>query len=252
MKNTGPFSHLLFRIFTSLAVLGFSSFIHAALEFEKTTVERNAKPEDTELLYQFKFKVTGDAPVIIKEFRALCDCLQIDADRKIYQTGETGIVTVKLQIGTFEGTLVKSFNVITDNAKDQRTLLRCVANLPKVFEISALVTSWNVEASPDSKTVSLKILAGDPMGLKAAKVTGNNVAAILKEIEPGRSYEIKLTPNSTAKKEIGLVSIETTSSIKKYARCLIYFNILPDRTASKKEIKSSPPEKTAIPIRKRS
>ncbi len=232
MKSTFPLSRIFFQVFTLLAVLGFPSLTNAALEFEKTTVERNAKPEDTELLYQFKFKVTGDAPVTIKEFRALCDCLKIDSDRQTYKEGETGVVTVKLQIGTFEGTLVKSFNVITDDAKDQRTLLRCVANLPKVFEISALVTSWNVGESPSSKTVNLKILVGASMGLTAVKATGNNVVATLKEIEPDRSYQISLTPNSTAKSEIGLVNIETTSPIKKYARCLIYFNILPDRTGS--------------------
>jgi hypothetical protein len=218
------------HLILALVCLTASPWAAAALQFEQTTIEKDAKPTDEHLEYRFKFKVTGPREVTIKEIRALCDCLTLRADKSTYRAGESGVIHVKLQLGALEGEVAKSFNVITDDPAGGRLLMRCVARIPSLVEVSEIVTRWHIGEPPRAKTVTVQITGEEPLFISSVKATGTNVTPSFKEILPGKRYEITLSPKHTAKREAGMVKIETSSAIKKYAQRFLYFQIIPDRT----------------------
>lgn len=210
------------------AVAG-SMSAHAGLVFQSAAVEKDAAAQDAQLVYQFPFEVSGQRAITIKEIKALCDCLSITTDRKQYRPGDRGVVTATLQLGSLEGTIAKNFNLVTDDPKQGRLLLRCVANIPPVYAMNAQSVRWRAGTMPEPATVSLRVLAKEPIRVLKVTSTRENVSASFREVKAGREYEIILKPDSTERVETGLVSIETDCPIKKYSRKLLYFHILPGR-----------------------
>ena len=205
------------------------SFVHhaeAGITFSESTLTKAVAPADTVAVYEFQFKNTGQRAARIKEVRALCDCLKITWDRRTYQPGENGVLTAALQLGSYEGTIAKAFNVISDDPADERCLLRCVAEIPQIFNFSSLTARWTVGESLAPRIVTVKITGETPVRIIAAKTTSRNVIVTMEEVEPGRSYRIVITPAATDMKEFGMVILDTNSKIPKYSQRFLYFNIL--------------------------
>lgn len=199
----------------------------AGLEFEKPTQQGVVKIEDSQIGTKFAFKVTGDKPVKIVDIRTFCSCVVAKTvdDRMEFKPGDTGEIEAVFEVGGFEGELKKEVLVTTDDPAVQPSRLVLEVKIPGLFEITPAQLVWMVGEKPEAKSVKIKVLGDQPVVMKAAVSSRESMAASIREITPGKEYELIVTPASTEKKVLGLVRVETDSKYPRYQKRLVFFNI---------------------------
>ncbi len=199
-----------------------------ALVFDKKVAEIDAAPEDEELLVKFPFKNSGDKVVAVKKVDFACSCLSAETDKGSYAPGEEGVVEAIFKLGSFTGVQRKSITVTSraeGEAEDRREGLVVQVSIPDVITIEPQLMQWAVGSEPEPQTFTLKVPHPDPINIKGVVCSREGFEVELVEKRPGREYEIRLTPGSTAKAMLGVLKIETDCSIAKHRRKLAFFSV---------------------------
>lgn len=215
---------LLLLLSVAVAPLG-----RGGLVFESEVVTETAAPSEETHNSKFAFKNAGPEPVAITEVQTSCGCLGASADKMIYQPGESGTISATIKLGSFEGEILKSIWVLSDDAQAPKRQLQMKITIPRLMELSPEVTSWSVGEEAKPKTLTIKVLRDEPIEVTAVSSTRDNVSVELREIEKGRTYEVILTPKSTEAPTLGAVKIETTCELSRYKNRLAFFNIVRSR-----------------------
>ncbi len=197
-----------------------------ALVFESTTVRVPCAPTEDSAELFFRFTNKGDKPVRVVDVEVTCGCLEAGMDKAEYKPGESGQVKAIMKVGVVEGEMSKPIKLMTNDPAAPVITLEAVVDVPVLFQFEPTVTTWKLGEDPSPKIVRAKILWKDPIQILKATSTRENVTPTVREVTPGREYEIVLTPKSTEKPELGLISVETTSPFPKYTRRQIYFNVV--------------------------
>jgi hypothetical protein len=208
---------------TFFGSLGTSAF--AGLEFEETHIKIEADPAQDKIPVTFKFKVTGENAVTVKEIQTTCGCIKAETDKASYEPGESGQVDSLFTVGSFEGEHIKSMYVINSDAATGKIPLRITINVPKLFEIEPEVQKWKVNEEPLPKKINFKVLHKDPVEILSLTLSRKSFTAMFKEIVKGREYEITLTPSSTNKPILGALSVHTNCAIERHKRKLVIFSV---------------------------
>jgi Protein of unknown function (DUF1573) len=98
----------LFTIVLSFLALSLSAQNKAVISFEKTEIDYGTIPQNSETLRSFKFKNTGDQPLIIKNAVPTCGCTAPTWTTTPVMPNENGVVEVKydaLRVGPFSKTV---------------------------------------------------------------------------------------------------------------------------------------------------
>ncbi len=200
---------------------------HAGLEFDQPVQSAEVKITDAEIGTKFAFKVTGDKPVKITDIRTFCSCLraQTTDGKMVFQPGESGVIDAAFEVGGFEGEVKKEVIVTTDDAQKPETRLVLEVKIPAVFELVPVQLVWLVGEAPKGKTVRVKVLGEESVKITAAVSSRESMKTALREITPGKEYEVTVTPDSTDLKALGLVRLETDSKYPRYQKRLVFFNI---------------------------
>ena len=245
----------------------------ADLKFDSKRISYEAKPDEEQFEAVFEFKNTGKHPIDIKKVDSNCGCLSAKTDKERYAKGESGKVTAIFKIGSAEGVQTKSVSLMyaedlpvvkpkvvqpaeTPNTSDplafretpppppepvkpivaptQTDRLTVELTIPSLVQITPKITKWDVGSPPETKTVEVVVDHDEPIKILGVRCSRSNVSVETKEVEPGKRYELALTPESTDKIQLGMLTIETDSSIKKHRKKLAFFSIqrpLPETAA---------------------
>lgn len=214
------------KFLLALALLALPLMVHGGIEFESTSLKVDAPAGADDAVFVFKFKVTGDKSVQIKDMKVSCGCLEATTAHSEYGPGSTGEIKITLTIGSVEGEMQKPTTVFTNDPENPSIQLDAIVNVKKIFEFTPMTTSWEVGDEAKPKTVRIKILGPDPIKIVKYSSTRENVEAEMKEVTVGREYELTLTPKSTAQPELGLISMETDCKIAKFSKRQVFFTIV--------------------------
>jgi len=217
--------------------------VTAGLVFEREVASETAAPSQETHSSSFAFKNAGQKAVTISEIQTTCGCLGASADKTTYQPGESGVVSATIKLGTFEGEVIKSIYVLSDDAENPKRMLQMKIAIPRLMEISPEVTTWSVGDEPKPKKLTIKVLRDDPIVVTAVSSTRENFTAELRELEPGRSYEVIITPKTTAEPTLGAVRIETDCELARYQSRLAFFNVVRQRRPAAAAVPAVPPAK---------
>lgn len=201
----------------------------SALVFDSEVATETAAPTEETHQSKFVFKNDGPGVVTISEVQTTCGCLGATADKMSYQPGESGVISATIKLGTFEGEIVKSIYVLSDDPQNPKRMLQMKITIPRLMEVSPEVTTWAVGEAPTAKTVTIKVLRDEPIELTAVSSTRDNFLIEMKEVEKGRSYEVVMTPKSTAEPTLGAVKLETNCELTRYKNRLIFVNVVRSR-----------------------
>jgi hypothetical protein len=199
--------------------------IQAGIEFTKTALEQTVAVDADSAEYVFPFKITGDKPVQISNLEVSCGCLEASVQKTQYEAGESGEVKIIFKVGAIEGKSMKPITVTTNDPKAPSIQLDCTIEVPKIYEFTPQVTSWEIGEEAKPKIITMKVLTKDPVHVLKYASTQPNMIAEMTVVKPGREYTIKLTPRSTAKPELGLITLETDCKIAKYTKRQVFFTI---------------------------
>lgn len=93
------------------------------ITFEKTTHDfKKIKEQDGLATVIFKFKNTGDAPLVINRVHASCGCTTPVWTKEPVMPGKTGTVTVSYNAANRPGPFIKTISVF-NNASPKATVL---------------------------------------------------------------------------------------------------------------------------------
>ena len=199
----------------------------AGLEFEKPVYEYTSKHNETEFPAEFKFKVTGDKAVTIKDLPTYCHCLKAapKGDKFVYRPGETGVIEAKFLLGTFEGEQTKQVDVITDDPAQPEIQLAVKVTIPPLYKMEPESLEWAIGEEAKSKTIKVTILDEKEIAITGLETSRENMAATFKEVKKGKEYEITLTPKSTADPMLGVLRVETNAPYARFQKRLLFFGI---------------------------
>ncbi len=208
------------RAFASPSLVGWvvslgllvSSSVHAqspmpakqeGLRWERTSGEVQLAPMATQAAVPFAFQNKTTRPVTILSLSTSCHCLHAVADKKFYQPGERGVVTVTFaplpnQAQATTGEVL----VETDAPGSSKAVLTVKASIQAVsagqLEPSSL--TWAAGEPLQPKTIKLRVPEGMP--IRNVSVSSTDLKAFTAQVEPlvgGREYRITATPAVGAK-----------------------------------------------------
>ncbi|MBI1836041.1 MAG: DUF1573 domain-containing protein [Flavobacteriia bacterium] len=88
----------------------------APITFSKETIERNEIPYDSQELFVFEFKNTGDTPVLIQNVQTSCGCTTASKPVEPIQPGQKSQISVHYdtkRVGAFTKSITVTTNVST-------------------------------------------------------------------------------------------------------------------------------------------
>ncbi len=228
--------------------LGFTS-AHAELSFKDKRFAYAAKATEETVTATFEFKNTGKLPIAIQKVDSNCGCLRAEADKDRYAKGESGTITAEFKIGSAEGKQTKQVWVVygeekpvvqakvigetaTPNKAPQDKVVSTTTErltveltVPTLVSIEPKITKWVIGSKPEPKEIRVVMDHDKPVHIKDVRSSRENVTVETKEIEAGKEYVLVLTPKSTEKVQLGMLTIQTDCEIAKHQKKLGFFSI---------------------------
>ena len=190
-------------ILTSILSLSFVfCFAQGVLTFEKTTHEfGDVKETGGPISYDFKFKNTGDQPIIVSNVQASCGCTTPDWTKTPVGPGQTGFIKAQYNPLGRPGQFNKSLT-ITSNASEGTAVIFIKGNVVP----DAATTSAPVDGSAPAVTPSTPgtRVTPDPDSLASprSKISAKPNNSIKKDVAPkGKTSAKKPTSKSQATKK---------------------------------------------------
>ena len=143
MKNT--FLRLLFGCFASL--FSVAAQAQGTTSFEKDLHDFGNVVEGTMATYEFKFRNTGAAPVVIANVQASCGCTTPDWTKTPVLPGKTGIVKAMYSSAGRPGVFTKTITV-TSNATEGSKVLTIKGTVLTKDEMRPKLTAAELARSP--------------------------------------------------------------------------------------------------------
>ncbi len=222
----------------------------AQLVFEKEKVFLKPTAAEEKVTATFAFTHKGARPILIKGVDANCGCLSAVADQPRYENGDRGKLTVVFEVGDREGK--QSHQVWIDYIEElapgekkfdpeargpsgedpndfiapARKNLAVEIDIPVVVEIEPKMTSWKVGSAPELRKVTVTMNHLTPIHLRGVTSSRPDVKVETKTIKEGEKYVITLTPQSTEKKQLGMLTLETDCRLERHRKKLAFFRFI--------------------------
>jgi hypothetical protein len=139
MKNIAS---LLFAVLLALGARA-----QGVITFEKELHDFGSVPEGTMATHEFKFKNTGNQPVVIANVQASCGCTTPDWTKTPVLPGKSGIVKAVYSSAGRPGVFNKTVTV-TSNASSPSTVLTIKGDVVNKEQMKAILTPVQLAQSP--------------------------------------------------------------------------------------------------------
>ncbi|MFD2720067.1 DUF1573 domain-containing protein [Hymenobacter monticola] len=136
------------RLFT-LCLLAFAISAHAqgVMKFETDNHDFGNVPEGTMATYEFKFKNTGNQPVVIANVQASCGCTTPDWTKTPVLPGKMGVIKAMYSSAGRPGVFNKTVTV-TSNAAEPSKVLTIKGSVLTKEQLKPTLTPAQLAASP--------------------------------------------------------------------------------------------------------
>jgi hypothetical protein len=172
------------------------------ITFESTELDFGEIDSGKVVDVTFKFKNTGDSTLIIKNVSASCGCTATKLDKKEYKPGEAGVLPVKFYSRGYNGKVIKSVTVSTNDKTAAYTRLK-IAGQVNLKDFATLeLTSDKIDFKDvqigKSYTEKVTLKNTGTIDLTIIDVTHNpEVYPIFKQkvLKPGQDAQMELVFN---------------------------------------------------------
>ncbi len=199
----------LFHLFNTLLLLGVFTSASAKLEFESERQTFKSEIGATKQDAVFKFRNTGTETVSILEVKASCGCTTTALEKKEYAPGENGEIKATFNFGEREGRQMKTIHVTTSDPAQASIELQMTVDIPQMLTIDNRMVQWKVGDPLESKKVTITVVGEQPIHVKQLVNRDKVFQTELKEVDPGRRYEVVITPTATGERTFRSFSLIT-------------------------------------------
>ena len=177
----------------------------ADLAFDKTTVSVTPKPGSEREIVTFPFSNTGSQAFTITQIEAACGCTAVDLEKRTYQPGEKGEVTVIFDLNGLAGVQDKTIQIYYD--RGAMIMLTIKALLAEAPTVAPTFLTWKVGAAPDEQVAVVTMPAGVTERVTEVTSSSPDVTATLYPRD--LDYAITVKPKSTAGATNVMITIRT-------------------------------------------
>lgn len=172
------------------------------IKFDATEIDFGETDSGKVIDLEFKFENAGDQVLIIKNISASCGCTATKLDKKEYKPGEKGVLPVKFYTKGYNGKVVKSVTVSTNDKENVYTRLKISGKI-NLKDFAALELSndkinfKDVEMGKEY-TESIKLKNTGSIDLRVIEVTHSpDVYPIFanKIVKPDEEIDVKIVFN---------------------------------------------------------
>ena len=190
------------------------------LKFEKDIYEAKVGFKDAEVISDFKFTNTSSKAITIKHVEPGCSCVTVEffGGKTTYIAGESGVMRVKFKLDNVQGTVDKPILIYLSNDPEDQpsTKVTFRIHIPIAVSLDTKTLSWNINSKPETKTLRLTNNYDKPVHITSVSTTNENITAEIVTIEDGKSYEIRVTPKSTAAGGLCIILIKNDIEIERF------------------------------------
>ena len=201
-RNT-PMRTLLFLLWA------FAGSAFGQLAWENPEQTFNSKPQDQSVVAKYRFTNNGKESIKIENVRTSCGCTTAALTKTEYAPGESGEIEAKFVFAGRTGRQEKAIMVTTSAAPKEPTVLRLYVNIEEPVKIQPEVVFWRVGDQPDPKTIHIAVADDSPAKIASVESDNPAVKVQLKEVKPGKEYEVQVTPASVTQPGAATVLIRT-------------------------------------------
>jgi hypothetical protein len=170
------------------------------IKFESTEVDFGEIEAGKVVDLEFKFENTGDEILVIKNVAASCGCTTTKLEKKEYQPGEKGTIPVKFFSQGYNGKVLKTITVSTNDKENVYTRLR-ISGKVNLTNFAALEIIGNDRidfkevAMGQEYTETIKLKNSGTIDLRLVEVTHSpEVYPVFKKkvLKPEEESEVKV------------------------------------------------------------
>ncbi len=179
------------------------------LTWETTQQTFNSRPKDEFVSAKYKFTNTGTTPIKIENVRTSCGCTTAVLKKTDYAPGESGEIETRFTFSGRTGRQEKAITVQTSDKPNDPTILQLHVYIEEIVKIEPEMVLWHVGEEPSPKLIHIDVASDSTV--KVLSVTSDNAAMKVKltELEPGKKYELEVTPDSVATAQAAILQIKT-------------------------------------------
>lgn len=252
-------------LFTPLIALVFCAPLAAQLEWKSKEVSQAAKVEATEAVAKYEFTNKGKEAVTIEAVSTSCGCTAATPDKTTYQPGESGQIEAKFSFGTRTGKQHKRITVRSKTGdKPVRDTLTLKVDIPVLAQVSPGFVFWRLpstkeasgeladkEAPPaseaaegiEAKVVRITFDSDKPLKVLEATSSDSSLKTQVREIEPGKVYEVSIQPEKLDGQLNATITIKTNADVERWQTLTARARVLGGASqATKQQVSEKAPQ----------
>jgi Protein of unknown function (DUF1573) len=191
-----------FLIITLVAMFTMSLFAGPKIKFEKTDLDFGVLDAGKTAELVFKFENIGDATLIIKNVSTSCGCTAPKLEKKEFQPGEKGTLPVIFYSKGYNGKVVKSVTISTNDKENVYTRLKISGKVNlkdfAAFDLSSDKIDFKEVTMGKEYTETFKLKNTGSIELRIIEVTHSpDIYPIFskKAAKPNEEIEVKMVFN---------------------------------------------------------
>jgi len=192
------------------------------LTFDSEQKAVTTKTGDKKATIAYSFENTSKRTISIAKWDSACSCLsaRIKDGKMEYKPGDKGEIEIDFALGSFSGTQQKTVMLWSndDPSEAPSTILTVKITIPVLFDISPKSLAWAQNGDKKPKTIKIKVLDKNPINITKHSGTNASFPYTVKTIREGWEYELLVTPTDVSTPSLGMIKIQTDSTIKRYQR----------------------------------
>lgn len=194
------------RLFTLLFLLTGSVEVMAELVWKQTSLKKTVDVRQGNAVFEFRFRNAGSDVVTIESVKSSCSCFSPETEKKNYAAGESGMVSVTVNLNGRTGRLNKPIQVKTSVGTYP---LNLDIRIPEGYQLSSRRLLWTA-GDHGAKIGTLINQNSEPILLKYGEdYSGFKVS--VEEIRSGFEYQLSVTPKGEVGKTNEIITIQTES-----------------------------------------
>ena len=149
--------------------------------------------------YTYYFTNTGDMLLELTDVHPSCGCTAAGEYTKKVEPGHSGQIPIQFNSGNFNGQVVKTVTVTSNDKQKPTVVLQLKGNIWKPIELSPPYTVLNVPPDAPSASATVKVINNmeEPLEVFEPELSNPAFSLTLKTNQPGKEYQLTITSVGT-------------------------------------------------------
>jgi hypothetical protein len=205
------------------ALLALAGGARAEVVWDRVVAEVPADPAASETSAWFRCRNTGREPLRIISLESACGCTTSTCEQRELAPGASTAVLLTLAFGERGGHQDRAVDIGFSDGETAQ--LRIIADVPALFEVDQRYLRWRIG---DCEPRVARIMVREPVTLGRFEVGPMaHFTTDVREIVPGRCYEVLVTPREVDQPRLEYLVIDTDHPVAARARLTLFATITP-------------------------